>query len=75
LYLDDDDDDDDDGEGESMHMNHSSGAMEKQVGTKRDDNRRRAAHTAAEQKRRNAIRVISISTKEKKSYFYLLERI
>ena len=26
-------------------------------GTKRDDNRRRAAHTAAEQKRRNAIRV------------------
>ncbi|CAF1540450.1 unnamed protein product, partial [Adineta steineri] len=28
---------------------------------KRDDNRRRAAHTAAEQKRRNAIRVIEIN--------------
>ena len=41
-----------------MHTNHSSGAMGKPSGTKRDDSRRRAAHTAAEQKRRNAIRVI-----------------
>jgi hypothetical protein len=55
-HTDDDDDDDDDGEGESIHMNHSTGAIEKQLGTKRDESRRRAAHTAAEQKRRNAIR-------------------
>ncbi|CAF1017451.1 unnamed protein product [Rotaria sp. Silwood1] len=52
----DDEDDDDDDEGDSMNMNISSGIMEKNSGTKRDDNRRRAAHTAAEQKRRNAIR-------------------
>jgi len=39
-------------------MNNSNNRIEKISGTKRDDNRRRAAHTAAEQKRRNAIRVI-----------------
>ncbi len=43
-----------------MNMNISSNSMEKDSRTKRDDSRRRAAHTAAEQKRRNAIRVISI---------------
>jgi len=39
-----------------MNMNISSNSMEKDSRTKRDDSRRRAAHTAAEQKRRNAIR-------------------
>ncbi|CAF1136566.1 unnamed protein product [Rotaria sordida] len=52
----DEDDDDDDDEGDSINMNMSSGVIEKNSGTKRDDSRRRAAHTAAEQKRRNAIR-------------------
>lgn len=54
----DEDDDDDDDEGDSLNMNASGNVMEKNSGTKRDDSRRRAAHTAAEQKRRNAIRVI-----------------
>lgn len=39
-------------------MNNPNSTIEKNSGTKRDDSRRRAAHTAAEQKRRNAIRVI-----------------
>ncbi|CAF0837895.1 unnamed protein product [Adineta ricciae] len=49
----DDDDDDEDEEGDITNVN---GNMIKTGDTKRDDSRRRAAHTAAEQKRRNAIR-------------------
>jgi hypothetical protein len=41
-----------------MNIKISNGTMEKNSDIKRDDSRRRAAHTAAEQKRRNAIRVI-----------------
>lgn len=44
-----------------MPMNSSNGSADKSAGAKRDDSRRRAAHTAAEQKRRNAIRVCSFS--------------
>ena len=73
FSSDDDEDDDEDGESESIQMNHPTSAIEKQLGTKRDDSRRRAAHTAAEQKRRNAIRVIS--RKRSAFYFCLLERI
>jgi hypothetical protein len=51
-----------------MNMNISSSAIEKNFGTKRDDSRRRAAHTAAEQKRRNAIRVNLIQRRRSGSY-------
>ncbi len=62
LFNIDDDDDEEEEEGDSMNINISSGAMEKNSEIKRDDSRRRAAHTAAEQKRRNSIRVIWIKT-------------
>lgn len=52
----DDDEEDDDEEIDSMSTTNSHGTLDKTQGTKRDENRRRAAHTAAEQKRRNAIR-------------------
>ncbi len=52
--VDEDDDEDDDDESESNPGNTSPKPTN---GIKRDDNKRRAAHTAAEQKRRNAIRV------------------
>jgi hypothetical protein len=68
LFNIDEDEEDDDEEGDTMNMNSSSGVMDKNSGTKRDDSRRRAAHTAAEQKRRNAIRVFSI---EKQILFFL----
>ena len=55
-------------------MNHSTGALEKQLGTKRDDSRRRAAHTAAEQKRRNAIRVIFKSSTKNSIEFGFLRK-
>ena len=53
VYVDDDDDDED----EESFVTNVNGNMIKTTDTKRDDSRRRAAHTAAEQKRRNAIRV------------------